>query len=88
MGQAVPRNLFRPIEKVLDEDPQGATFIFPDKLAATGYLDCFFEHCNATYRYIPKKQIYFYLDQIYTEDDNILKDDAKMAVLLLVMSLG
>ncbi|KAI9159136.1 fructose-bisphosphate aldolase [Paramyrothecium foliicola] len=90
IGQGLPRNLFhREVEVDGDTGDVGA-FVLPTKQAAHDYVTCYFDHASVTYRYIPRQQIFELLEQVYNEDDNeaIMKDQMKMAILLLVMGIG
>ena len=53
MGKALPRNITREREDV-DDLAESPILILPGKANATEYMDCFFEHLNATYRYLPR----------------------------------
>ncbi|KAL4885513.1 hypothetical protein BJY04DRAFT_214311 [Aspergillus karnatakaensis] len=55
---------------------------------AQEYVDCFCEHSNATYRYVPRSQIQNLMDGFYAQDEQVLQNDADVAVLLLVMAVG
>ncbi|ETS83939.1 hypothetical protein PFICI_05815 [Pestalotiopsis fici W106-1] len=62
--------------------------ILPSKIVAQEYVNCFFEHANITYRYLPQADAYDYLDQLYDEDSSLLNNDARMAIILLLMGIG
>jgi hypothetical protein len=53
MGEALPRNITREKEDV-DDLKDSSILILPDKAHATEYMDCFFDHLNSTYRYLPR----------------------------------
>ncbi|OJI98092.1 hypothetical protein ASPVEDRAFT_79758 [Aspergillus versicolor CBS 583.65] len=88
MGQVLPRNLHRPAEQILEGDSPASIFFPLERHFAQEYIDCFYEHSNATYRYIPRSQIEHLLDGFYAQEEKVLQDDAGMAVLLLVMAIG
>lgn len=88
MGQVLPRNLHRPAEGILEGDSAASIFFPPERHLAREYIDCFYEHSNATYRYIPRSQIEHLLFGFYAQDEEFLQDDASMSVLLLVMAVG
>jgi hypothetical protein len=88
MGQVLPRNLHRPAEQILEGDSPASIFFPTERHFAQEYIDCFYEHSNATYRYIPRSQIEHLLDGFYAQEEKALQDDAGMAVLLLVMAIG
>jgi len=88
MGQVLPRNLHRPAEQILEGDSAASIFFPPERHFAQEYIDCFYEHSNATYRYIPRSQIEHLLAGFYGQEEEFLQDDASMAALLLVMAVG
>ncbi|KAL4867321.1 hypothetical protein BDV12DRAFT_186734 [Aspergillus spectabilis] len=88
MGQVLPRNLRRPAEQILEGDSPASIFFPPTRQVAQEYVDCFYEHSNATYRYIPKSQIQHLMDGFYAQEERVLQDDAGVVILLLVMAVG
>lgn len=52
------------------------------------YLECFAEHAQVTYRYVPRRQWSSLVTRLYDDDESLLVDDASMAILLLVIGLG
>lgn len=52
------------------------------------YLECFAEHAQVTYRYVPRRQWSSLVTRLYDDDESLLVDDASMALLLLVIGLG
>lgn len=52
------------------------------------YVDCCFEHVNATYRYMPRSKIMHLLERVYEQDEAVLEDDSAMSLLLSVMGTG
>ncbi|KAL4950783.1 fungal-specific transcription factor domain-containing protein [Aspergillus filifer] len=88
LGQVLPRNLQRPAEQILEGESPASIFFPPDRKIAQECIDCFFEHSNATYRYIPRSQVQGLLEAFYAQDEGVLGDDAKSAVFLLVLAVG
>lgn len=88
MGQAMPRNLFRPTEEALEKTSDRDLFMLPDHSVLQDYVRCYFEHSNVTYRYIPRVRAEGLLDQLGRDDDALLQDNASMAMLLMVAGVG
>ncbi|KAL4796749.1 fungal-specific transcription factor domain-containing protein [Aspergillus venezuelensis] len=88
LGQVLPRNLQRPAEQILEGESPASIFFPPDRKVAQECIDCFFKHSNATYRYIPRSQVQGWLEGFYAQDEEIIGDDAKSAVFLLVLAVG
>lgn len=87
MGEALPRNITREREDV--NDPAGSSILLlPDKAHVTEYMNCFFDHLNAIYRYLPRGKIQRILNLVYQNDDELLRDDASMALFLSVAGSG
>ncbi|KAL4946641.1 fungal-specific transcription factor domain-containing protein [Aspergillus oleicola] len=84
LGQVLPRNLQRPAEQILERESSASVFFPPECKIAQEYIDCFFEHSNATYRYIPRSQVQGLLEGFYAQDERVLGDDAKVAVFLML----
>ncbi|CAI4212095.1 unnamed protein product [Parascedosporium putredinis] len=59
-----------------------------DPILDLPYINCFFEHANVTYRYVPRTDIIELFDLVYADGDTMPEDPTKMAMLLLVMGLG
>lgn len=68
------------------DSPQ--SLILPPEDVARSYLECFFEHSNVTYRYVHRGRTMDLLGRVYKEDDAVLQDHTKMAIVLLSMGLG
>ncbi|KAF4994517.1 hypothetical protein FDECE_13091 [Fusarium decemcellulare] len=88
VGQGLPRNLFKQEQDTPKVGDTTRTLLLPDKQVAQGYVDCYFEHANVTYRYVPRAELCEVLKLAYAEDDAVLQDDIRMAMLLLVMGMG
>lgn len=88
VGQGLPRNLFNREQDALKAGEQITTFVLPEKSTAQSYINCFFEHANVTYRYVPRTDIIELFDLVYADGDSMPEDPTKMAMLLLVMGLG
>lgn len=88
MGQAMPRNLFRPTEEALERTSDRDLFMLPDHAVLQDYVRCYFEHSNVTYRYIPRLRVESLLEQLGRDDDALLQDHASMAMLLMVAGVG
>lgn len=88
MGQAMPRNLFRPSEETFEKTTDRDLFMLPDHVVLKDYLHCFFEHSNVTYRYVPRLLAETLLDQLSRDDDFLMQDYASMAMLLMVAGVG
>jgi hypothetical protein len=87
-GHAMPRYLSRPADRRLPDGNADPTIILPSRETTLLYLDCFAEHAQATYRYVPRKQWMSLVTRLYDDDELLLSDDANMALLLLVIGLG
>jgi hypothetical protein len=87
MGKALPRNITREREDV-DDLAESSILILPDKANASEYVDCFFDHLNATYRYLPRAKMKGILDRLYEGDPQLLRDDASLALFLSVIGSG
>lgn len=87
-GHAMPRYLSRPADRTLPNDSNDAAIMLPDKSTTMTYLECFAEHAQVTYRYVPRRQWSSLITRLYDDDESILVDDASMALLLLVIGLG
>ncbi|KAM0712020.1 hypothetical protein Q7P37_011114 [Cladosporium fusiforme] len=87
-GHAMPRYLSRPPDRVLPDEIVDSTIVLPDKSTTLSYLECFTEHAQVTYRYVPRRQWFSLVTRLYDDDETLLTDDAAMALLLLVIGLG
>jgi hypothetical protein len=87
MGKALPKNITREREDV-DDLAESPILILPGKANATEYMDCFFDHLNATYRYLPRGKIKRILDRLYQGDHELLRGDASLALLFSVLGSG
>ncbi|CAG9947705.1 unnamed protein product [Clonostachys rosea f. rosea IK726] len=88
VGRGLPRNLFSKEQGGLHPSTQAITFVLPSIETAKGYFDCFFDHANTTYRYVPKAEMYELLRQVYAENETVMSDDTDMAIVLLIMGIG
>ncbi|CAI6090618.1 unnamed protein product [Clonostachys chloroleuca] len=88
VGRGLPRNLFSKEQGGLHANNQAITFVLPSIETAKGYFDCFFDHANTTYRYVPKAEMFELLRQVYAENESVLSDDTDMAIVLLIMGIG
>ncbi|KAK7214668.1 hypothetical protein V2G26_002671 [Clonostachys chloroleuca] len=88
VGRGLPRNLFSKEQGGLHANKQAITFVLPSIETAKGYFDCFFDHANTTYRYVPKAEMFELLRQVYAENESVLSDDTDMAIVLLIMGMG
>ncbi|KAK2762449.1 hypothetical protein CKAH01_16141 [Colletotrichum kahawae] len=87
VGQGLPRSLFSREQDLLDSnDP--SIFFLPPKTITQGYIDCFFDHASVTYRYIPRREVVDTFEKVYADDQAVMRDHDRMAVLLLVMATG
>ena len=87
-GHVMPRYLSRPADSDLPGDENEATIILPSRETTMSYLECFAEHAQVTYRYIPRQQWMCLVTRLHNEDESLLNDDSSMALLLLVIGLG
>jgi hypothetical protein len=87
MGKALPRNITREGEDINDSS-EISILILPDKAQATEYIDCFFDHLNATYRYLPRGKMNTILDRLYQNEHELLRDDASLALFFSVVGSG
>uniref|UniRef100_A0A8H7K2X0 Xylanolytic transcriptional activator regulatory domain-containing protein n=1 Tax=Bionectria ochroleuca TaxID=29856 RepID=A0A8H7K2X0_BIOOC len=88
VGRGLPRNLFSKEQGGLIEDNQASTFVLPSIETAKAYFDCFFDHANTTYRYLPKAEMFELLNRVYAENETVLSDHTNMAIILLIMGIG
>lgn len=88
MGQLSPRNLSRPAEELFVESILRIPLLPLSRTVAEEYIECFYNHSNATYRYIPRKQIEDLLNGFYLQKESVLRDDAGMVVLFMVLAIG
>ncbi|KAF3384126.1 hypothetical protein DPV78_012903 [Talaromyces pinophilus] len=88
MGQLSPRNLSRPAEELFVESILRIPLLPLSHTVAEEYIECFYNHSNATYRYIPRKQIEDLLNGFYLQKESVLRDDAGMVVLFMVLAIG
>ncbi|KAH8663792.1 fungal-specific transcription factor domain-containing protein [Ilyonectria robusta] len=90
IGQGLPRNLFKRHEE--DDHIHATNYIqtlaLPDKSTATSCLDAYFDHGNATCRFLPRDQTFKLLDDLYTNDDKLAQNHANTAIILLVIGTG
>lgn len=87
-GHAMPRYLSRPADRMLPDDSSDPTIVLPDRSTTMSYLECFAEHAQVTYRYVPRRQWSSLVTRLYDDDESLLVDDASIALLLLVIGLG
>ncbi|CAG9996839.1 unnamed protein product [Clonostachys byssicola] len=88
VGRGLPRNLFSKEQGGSNPNNQAITFVLPSIETAKSYFDCFFDHANTTYRYVPKAEMFELLSQVYAENETVLSDDTNMAIVLLIMGIG
>lgn len=87
-GHVMPRYLSRPADRDLPGNESDATIILPSRETTMSYLECFAEHAQVTYRYVPRQQWMSLVTRLHDDDESLLNDDTSMAVLLLVIGLG
>jgi hypothetical protein len=87
-GHVMPRYLSRPADRDLSGDETEATIMLPSRETTMSYLECFAEHAQVTYRYVPRQQWMSLVTRLHDDDESLLKDDSSMALLLLVIALG
>lgn len=87
LGRALPREATREMEHT-DKSPPRSMLILPDKSQALEYLDCFFDHLNATYRYLSRAKMQGLLERVYNDDAEVLQCDATMALFLSIIGNG
>ncbi|WKT52396.1 hypothetical protein QSH57_002910 [Fusarium oxysporum f. sp. vasinfectum] len=91
IGQGLPRNLFKRHEEC-DRSVRASNYIhtlaLPDKSIATSYLEAYFEHGNATCRFLPRDQTFELLDDLYENSESLSRDDESSAIILLVIGTG
>lgn len=87
LGKVHPREVTREKE-VEDQSPTDSILLLPDRAQAEQYLDCFFDHLNATYRYLPRAKMVGLLNRVYSNDSALLGDNADMALFLSVIASG
>lgn len=64
------------------------TLILPDRQTAVRYFEAYFDHGNATCRFLPRDGVLADLDRLYNNDSEITEDCTRMAIILLVISTG
>lgn len=62
--------------------------MLPSKDTAKGYMDAYFEHGNATCRFLVPEETYQKLDQLYTQTDQGAQSQIDMTIALLVIGTG
>ncbi|PCD25283.1 hypothetical protein AU210_014390 [Fusarium oxysporum f. sp. radicis-cucumerinum] len=91
IGQGLPRNLFKRHDEC-DRSMRASNYIhtlaLPDKSIATSYLEAYFEHGNATCRFLPRDQTFELLDGLYENSESLSRDDESSAIILLVIGTG
>ncbi|KAF9772945.1 hypothetical protein IL306_009310 [Fusarium sp. DS 682] len=90
VGQGLPRSLFNPSsETVADTDVYSIrTLILPDKQVAKDCIAAYFDHGNATCRFLLPTDMYHLLDLLYDNDAAILQNHAQMAIIVLLIGTG
>ncbi|KAF2172046.1 hypothetical protein M409DRAFT_35706 [Zasmidium cellare ATCC 36951] len=84
----MPRYISQPAECVLPDDDKSPMVVLPDQTTTMSYLECFAEHAQVTYRYVPRQQWQSLVTRLYSDDESLLNDDVNMSLLLLVVGLG
>ncbi|KAF5007173.1 hypothetical protein FDECE_6483 [Fusarium decemcellulare] len=87
LGRTHPREVTREQENA-DISPANSLLIMPGRHQATQYIDCFFSHMNATYRYLPRDKMNHLLDLNYQDHTAHMSDDASLALFLSVLACG
>ena len=64
------------------------TLVLPDKSLATSYLEAYFDHGNATCRFLPRDQSFALLDRLYMDNDKLSQEYAKSALILFLIGTG
>ncbi|KAK2044841.1 hypothetical protein LZ31DRAFT_594440 [Colletotrichum somersetense] len=90
VGQGLPRSLFnRSSETVFKNDIYSIrTLVLPDKQVAKDYVAAYFDHGNATCRFLLANDIYQLLNLLYENNPAILQNHAQMAMILLLIGTG
>ncbi|CAG9981045.1 unnamed protein product [Clonostachys byssicola] len=88
VGKVHPREVTREQESLDDDAPDDSVLLLPERHQASEYVDCFFSHLNATYRYLPRAKMDRLVGQIYTNTAAAMKDDATLGLFLSVVSCG
>lgn len=88
MGQLFPRNLSRPEEELFVESIPRILLLPLARKIAEEYIECLYTHSNATYRYVPRKQIEDLLNGFYLQRETVLRDDAGITILFMVLAIG
>ncbi|KAL3450218.1 hypothetical protein BJX65DRAFT_305672 [Aspergillus insuetus] len=86
VGQGLPRSLFKNHEendRLLNSSCVGA-IVLPDKETAKTYLKAYFNHGNATCRFLRRDEIFGLLDSLYADSLGLSDDHARMALIMLV----
>ncbi|KAI8669820.1 Zn(2)-C6 fungal-type domain-containing protein [Fusarium sp. Ph1] len=90
IGQGLPRNLFKRHEE--DDHVHTGSYIqtlaLPDKSAAISYLEAYFDHGNATCRFLPRDDIFKLLDNLYANDEKLAENHVDTAIILLAIGTG
>ncbi|KAJ3529927.1 hypothetical protein NM208_g9546 [Fusarium decemcellulare] len=87
LGKTHPREVTREQENA-DIGPANSLLIMPGRHQATQYIDCFFSHMNATYRYLLRDKINHLLELNYQDQMAHISDDASLALFLSVLACG
>ena len=62
--------------------------MLPSKETAKGYMDAYFEHGNATCRFLIPEETYQKLHQLYSLTDQGAQSQIDMTIALLVIGTG
>jgi hypothetical protein len=64
------------------------TLVLPDKLLATSYLEAYFDHGNATCRFLSREKSFALLAELYTDKEELSQDHASSALILFLIGTG
>ena len=90
VGHGLPRNLFKRHEEnvPIQSTDSTQTLVLPDKDTAKGYMEAYFEHGNATCRFLPPRETYEKLDWLYEHPNSEMHTQVDKAIVLLVIATG
>lgn len=90
IGQGLPRSLFTRFQEndFVRKEGNVQPLILPEKTLATSYLEAYFDHGNATCRFLPREQSFALLDRLYTNHEELFQDCANSALILFLIGTG
>ena len=91
IGQGLPRSLFKRHEEsswTTADARYVQPLVLPDLATATSYFDAYFDHGNATCRFLVRDEVLANLRKLYANESKMMEDHTRMAIVLLVIGTG